>query len=307
MSSHLRGSLLLVAAMACFSVSDALVQRAGAGLDAGQLAWLRYALLLLTAVPLALRQPGLLRSRRPLLQLGRAAGLVGSAVLFLEGIKTLPMAEATALVFASPLYVTLLSALLLREPWRPWRHAPVLLGFAGVLVVAQPGGAGFDAGMLFPLLSSLAWAGAVLCTRLLSGSDPAPTTILYSAALGVLALALPAARMAPGVFALQWPWLLAMAGSWCIAQWLIVWAYRTAPPSAIAPFSYSQLFWAALLGWLVFGQVPQGTTLLGIALIVLSGLWAAWMARLRTELAPGSARPGGQSMEPSAKSGPQHE
>lgn len=279
MYAHTSGSLLLLGAMAGFSVSDALVQHAGSGLDAAQLAWLRYALLLVTAIPLAVHNPALLRSGRPFVQLGRACGLVGSAVLFLQGIKTLPIADATALVFASPLYVTLLSWLLLREPLALWRSAPVLLGFAGVLVVARPGGAGFDAAMLFPMLSSMAWAGAVICTRLLSGTDTAATTMLYSAALGVLALSLPAMDMDLRALARQWPWLLAMAGSWCMAQWLLIGAYRLAPPSAIAPFSYSQLLWAALLGWLVFGQVPSAQTLLGIAVIVLSGLWATWMAR----------------------------
>lgn len=241
MSAHTTGSLLLLGAMAGFSVSDALVQHAGSGLDAAQLAWLRYALLLATAIPLAVRNPALLRSGRPLLQLGRACGLVGSAVLFLQGIKTLPIADATALVFASPLYVTLLSWLLLREPFGRWRSAPVLLGFIGVLIVAQPGGAGFDAAMLLPMLSSMAWAGAVICTRLLSGTDTAPTTMLYSAVLGVLTLSLPAMHMDLNALVLQWPWLLAMAGSWCMAQWLLIGAYRLAPPSAIAPFSYSQL------------------------------------------------------------------
>lgn len=236
MSAHTTGSLLLMGAMAGFSASDALVQHAGAGLGASQLAWLRYALLLLTVLPLALHRPGLLRSGRPLLQLGRACGLVGSAVLFLQGVKTLPIADATALVFASPLYVTLLSAVLLREPFGLVRNAPVLLGFAGVLVVAQPGGTGFDSAMLFPLLSSLAWAASVVCTRLLSGSDPVPTTMLYSAALGVMALSPAALQMDLEAISRQWPWLLAMAGSWCLAQWLIVWAYRVAPPSAIAPF-----------------------------------------------------------------------
>ena len=104
--------LLVVTAMICFSLSDALVQHAGPGLSPARLAWLRYCLLLLTTLPLVSLQPRLWRARCPWLQALRALGLVGSAVLFLQGLKLLPIAEATALVFASPIYITLLAALL---------------------------------------------------------------------------------------------------------------------------------------------------------------------------------------------------
>jgi len=284
------GSLLLIGAMAGFSLSDALVQRAGSGLQSAHLAWLRYVLLLLSTLPLLVRNPSLARSKRPGVQVLRAAGLVGSAVLFLQGLKALPIADATALVFASPLYVTLLSALLLREPVGLWRNLPVVLGFTGVLIVAQPGGAGFQTAMLYPMLSSMAWATAVICTRLLSEADSATTTMLYSAALGVVALspALPTADTA--AVAVQWPWLLAMAVAWCLAQWMTILAYRLAPPGAIAPFSYSQMLWAAILGWLLFGQVPSARTALGMSVIALSGVMAAWMANRPTTVPAYSGR-----------------
>ncbi len=268
----------MVAAMAGFSLSDVLVQKAGVGLPALELACLRYGMLLLTVLPLLARQRGLWRSQRPWLQVARATGLVGSAVLFLQGLKTLPIAEATALVFASPLYVTILSALLLRERMRLWRSLPVLLGFVGVLVVAQPGAAGVNPAMVYPLLSSAAWAGAVICTRLLGGSDSTGTTMLYSSALGVLVLSPGLASADFGVMVLHWPWLLAMAASWCVAQWMVVLAYHQATPSAIAPFSYTQLIWAGLLGWLMFDQVPAPHVATGMAVIALSGALAAAMA-----------------------------
>lgn len=277
--SHLAGSLLLIGAMAGFSLSDALVQKAGATLPAAQLAWLRYSALLLTVLPLLARQPQLWRAKRPGVQVLRAAGLVGSAVLFLQGLRTLPIAEATALVFASPLYVTLLAAVLLHEPLGWWRCLPVVLGFLGVLIVAQPGAAAFNPAIVYPMLSSAAWAGAVICTRLLGSADAAATTMLYSSGFGVLVLSPGLSDEGLQQMAAHWPWLLAMACSWCLAQWMVVLAYHRAPPGAIAPFSYSQLLWAGLLGWLMFGQVPAPNTATGMAVIACSGVLAAWLAR----------------------------
>ena len=283
-SPHLSGVLLLVTAMGGFSLSDALVQYAGAGLPPPQLAWLRYSVLLLTVVPLLVRQPGLWRAKRPWVQAGRALGLVGSAVLFLQGLQSLPIADATALVFASPLYVTVLSILVLREPFSVARSLPVLIGFAGVLIIAQPGKAQFDPAVLFPMASSLAWAVAVICTRLLGNADSVATTMLYSSAFGVLVLSPPSGAEQLAAIATHWPALLAMAAFWCGAQWLVVLAYRLAPPASIAPFSYSQLLWAALLGWALFGHFPSERTSLGMGLILFSGCLAAWMAQRRATI-----------------------
>ncbi|HZT55980.1 MAG TPA: DMT family transporter, partial [Burkholderiaceae bacterium] len=154
----LLGAALLATAMLCFSLSDAAAKQLAPQLSPTQVAWYRFALLALTVVPLALRTPALWRSRRPLLQSVRAAALVGSALLFLNGLRLMPIAEATAMVFASPLFVTLLATLLLRETMTPWRWLPVVCGFAGVLTVLRPGSFAFGGAEVFPMLSSLAWA-----------------------------------------------------------------------------------------------------------------------------------------------------
>ncbi|MFT4267706.1 MAG: DMT family transporter [Xenophilus sp.] len=272
-----RGALLLVAAMGAFALSDVLSKQLAPVFTPVQVAWLRYALLLATVLPWA-RRPAAWRSRHPLLHAGRAAGLIGSAVLFQYAIQAMPVAEATAMVFASPLFVTLLAALALREPVGGRRWAAVLLGFAGVLVVARPGRLAFGGAEVFPLLSSMAWAIAVVCTRRLAG-EPVETAMLYPALAGALLLApwlpLPDSGLSPG----QACTALAMAASWCGAQWLTALAYRTAAASSIAPFAYAQLLWAALLGAAVFGHVPQAGALAGMALILLSGVLAARASR----------------------------
>jgi drug/metabolite transporter (DMT)-like permease len=124
------GAGLLVLSMAGFALSDAMAKQVAGRFGAFEIAWLRYLALLATALPWALLQPAHARSGRPGLQFARAVALVGSAVLFLYGLQALPVAEATAMVFASPLFVTLLAVLVLREVVEPARWVPVLLGFS---------------------------------------------------------------------------------------------------------------------------------------------------------------------------------
>lgn len=273
------GAGLLILSMAFFALSDAMAKQIAGALSAFEIAWFRYLALLTTAVPVAWLQRTGIRSRRPGLQAVRAAALVGSAVLFLFGLKALPVAEATAMVFASPLFVTLLAALLLREVVPAPRWIPVLLGFAGVLIVVRPGGAGFGGAEVFPLLSSLAWALAVVCTRRLNAIDPLPVTMLHSALLGCIGLGLALPGVDVTAVARAAPRVALMAGCWCAAQWLVVLAYRFADPSRIAPFAYAQLIWAGLLGFALFGHVPDAVSLLGMGTILVSGALAAWQSR----------------------------
>jgi len=273
------GASLLVLAMAGFSLSDALAKQLSAHLPAFSIAWFRYLGLLVTVLPLALRRPSMCRTGQPLLQLLRAAALMGSAVLFLYGLRAIPQAEATAMVFASPLFVLLLTRWVLREHVGVRRFVPVLLGFAGVLIVVRPGTFHFGGAEIFPLLSSAAWASAVVLTRRLGSTDGAGTTMLYSAVLGVAGLSLSLPGIDWPMVRSAWPQIAAMSLGWCAAQWLVILAYRVAPPAAIAPFSYSQLLWAALTGWAMFGHWPDAVSLLGMAVIVASGLYAAWLTR----------------------------
>ena len=277
------GASLLVLAMTAFSLSDALAKQLAPQFSPVVLVWCRYLGLLLSVAPLLLREPAILHTGQPLTQLLRALALVGSALLFLRALAVIPQAEATAMVFASPLFVLILSRIALGEMVGLRRFAPVLLGFAGVLIVVRPGSFHFGGAELFPIFSSMAWAFAVVLTRKLSGSDGVATTMLYSAGLGVAGmslLALPALDLA--ALRPAWPTLLAMSAAWCCAQWLSVAAYRVAAPQLIAPFSYSQLLWATLLGLLLSGHWPDGISLLGMALIVASGFYAAWLARARS-------------------------
>lgn len=279
----LRGIPLFLLAISLFSVSDALAKLLGETLPGPMIAWLRYLVFLLLAVLPLLRRGGLSLavSRQPGLQLLRGAGVAGSAILFILALQVLPLAEATAINFVSPFFVTALSVLVLAERvgWRRW--SALAVGLAGMLVILRPGGGVFGWEALLPVCSSAAWAAAVVVTRRMAGVDPTATTILWTAGTGFLLMTL----LLP--FGFAWPTpreaglglLIGLVST--AAQWLVVVAYRLAPASVLAPFSYVQLLYSALFGLLLFGALPDRWTLTGAAVIVASGLYTAHRERVR--------------------------
>ncbi len=240
----------------------------------GQVVWARYAFNLLALLPLALL------GRRPVWQT-RAAGwqwiralcmILATWTMFLS-LKWLPMAETYAIAFLSPLLVALLAGPVLGERvgWARWLAA--FFGFLGVVVVLRPGSGMFGAVALAPLAMALSFALYQLATRALGGRDHATTTMFYSAAVGTL--------FTTPVLWWQWRepdpfgWLLmlAMGVLGLLAQLAMIQAFALGPASLISPFLYSQIVWASLFGYLVFGDLPDLMTLVGAAVVVASGLW----------------------------------
>jgi drug/metabolite transporter (DMT)-like permease len=283
----LRAIGLLLAAMLFFSCSDAASKILTASLPAIEIAWLRYvvfALILLSIAALQGTGPTKLWPSRPIYQAVRAAGVLGSTVLFITGLRYLPMAEATSITFISPLLVTALSIPLLGETVGIRRWMAVLVGLAGVLIVIRPGTSAFNAAALFPLLSAASWAIALIATRKTSG-DNAVTALTWAAlaGLGVLSAMVPFVWVPIGWHEL----MLGIVTGVCstIAQWLIVLAFRLGRASVLAPFSYSQLIWSSTLGFLIFGAFPDLWTWVGAAVIAASGIYTAHREHVRA-LAP---------------------
>ena len=271
----------MLAALAFFSCSDAASKLMTVTLPAVEVAWLRYcvfALLMLgTAAYMGAGQA--LHSRRPVLQTLRALGVLGSSVFFITGLAFLPMAEATAITFVSPVMVTALSIPFLGEVvgWRRW--SAVAVGLLGVLIVIRPGTGAFEAAAILPVLSAASWAVALVVTRKMSGSDGSLVALTYAAVvgLGVTSGIVPFVWVAPG-----WREIglsLVTGGASTAAQWLGVLAFQQARASVLAPFSYSQLVWSGLLGFFIFHNVPDGWTLVGAAVIIASGLYTAHRER----------------------------
>jgi drug/metabolite transporter (DMT)-like permease len=283
-SSHLRAIVMMVAATVFFAVSDVLTKRLAVALPPGEVAWMRYATFALLMIPLLAMNGGgtLLRSQRPMLQIVRGLGMVGSTIMFTFGVRYLPVADATAIYFVSPILIMALSVVFLGESvgWRRWSAASV--GLLGVLIVIRPGTGAFQAASVLPLLGAMSWGAAAVVTRKMSGRDHSLTTLAYSAFVGfvALSLALPYDWATP-----EWSQVgigLCVGVLSTIGHWLVILAYRHGTASFVAPFAYVQLIWAGALGYLVFAAVPDAWTVAGACIIAASGLYTAYRERVRS-------------------------
>ena len=278
----LRGILCLISATMLFSVSDITSKYVSQTLPVIEVAWVRYSIfVLLTLAPAARHGVASLHSRRPALQLARGLGVVLSAILFVMGLQRMPIADAAAINFVAPLFITVLSVPLLGELVGPRRWAAVAVGLLGAVIAAQPGTSAFQPAAAFPVLSALAWAIAIVLTRKLSISDRPGVTLAWSAVSGwlVLSAALPFFARTPSWAEFAGCLLIGVAASG--GQILVVLAYRQGPASMLAPFSYLQLIWSTLFGILVFAARPGAATVVGACLIATSGLYSATQERKR--------------------------
>ncbi|CAG8865690.1 hypothetical protein PS627_01609 [Pseudomonas fluorescens] len=277
----LRGIALVVMATFLFASHDALSKFLGGIYPVVMVVWARYVVHTLLMAGIFLPRAGLhvLRTKRPGLQLIRALSLLSTSLLFTSGLQYLPLAEATAVNFLAPVLVTALSVPLLKEHVTVGQWVAVVLGFAGVLVVVHPGGELFTPAILFPFGSAMGFCIYQILTRKLAAHD-SPTTSNFLAGLCntvVMTALVPFFWQLPS---LQHGLLmLALGGCGMTAHLLLTQAFRFAAPALLAPFGYCQIVFAGLLGLLIFAQVPDSTSLIGIAIICLSGLGAAWMQR----------------------------
>jgi drug/metabolite transporter (DMT)-like permease len=277
--NRLRGMALILGAMTFFSTSDAIAKvlggmLLGASLPPVEIAWLRYCVFVAMTALLARRSRAPLMARSPRLQIVRGLMLVTSAVAFMAALRSLPLADAAAIGFTSPVFITALSVPFLGEFVGRRRWAAVAMGLVGVLIVVRPGAGAFQPAALFSLASSASWAVGIVLTRKMSGSN-ANTTLLWSSCTGlaVLTVLLPFDFVPPSPAQLGLALVLGLVAT--TGQILMVQAYRFAPASLLAPFSYSQLLWAVLYGFLLFNALPDLLTVAGAAVIALSGAIAA--------------------------------
>ncbi|MEF2074570.1 DMT family transporter [Consotaella aegiceratis] len=269
------GIAMMCAGIACLCVNDAIAKTLTANYSPVQILFLRNIVALPIAALIALKMggPQALRSHRPVAHLQRGIVWLAAAVLFFTGLSYLGLAEATTLGFAAPVFATALSALVLREPVGRRRWFFVLLGFLGVIVVVRPGTAMFQAASLFPVATAFFYALLMISARWVDRRDSIWTLMLYLVGWGAVLTAL--------VQPFVWTelrsgdlWLFfAIAIFGTAGVTLMTQAFRFAPAAAVAPFDYTALLWATLLGWLIWGEIPDLATYVGAAIIVLSGLF----------------------------------
>lgn len=280
-ANPLTGILLMVAAMMVVPFMDMIAKLLSDRYDALQLTWARFFFHFVILAPIVLYRYGgaALRPRRPLLQLVRGAFTLLSTILFFAAIARMPIADALALLFISPLVVTALSPAMLGERVGPRRWAAVIAGFAGALVILRPGFGVVQAGSLLAMAAGVSFAFYTLLTRKLSGSAPPLVTLAYTAVAGAVAMSI---TVLPGWSLPSLPDLAMMAGIGAVAaagHFLLITAFDHAPASVLAPYSYSEIVMATAIGWFVFSDFPDGWTWTGIGIIVASGIYISWRER----------------------------
>ena len=293
-SPTVRGLLWAAASGALFSVLNATMRGLAQQLDPMQAQFLRYLFGLLVMLPLLLH--GRLADWWPRNlpgQFTRGAVHTLGLVLWFVALPHIPLADTTALGFTTPLFIMVGAWLFLREPMRWERWAATALGFAGVLIVLGPrlgGGSGGGGHHLLMLASAPVFAVSFLITKVLTRTESAGVIVVWQA-LSVTLFSLPMAVLtwqSPSA----WQWLgfalcglLGSGGHYCLTR-----SFHAADISATQSVKFLELLWAALLGWLMFADVPTQTTLLGGVVICTATLWVARREHRRSALTADARR-----------------
>lgn len=269
-----------VAATALLAVMFALAKVAqDRGVNLVEIVFFRQALAILPVLALVLAGPGIasLRTTRPKLHASRTAvGLTGMTLNFAT-VALLPLAEAQALWFTTPLFATILSALVLREMVGVHRWSAVALGFVGVLIVVQPQSGHIPlSGAAIGLAAALVTSFVTILLRQLGRTEPALTTVFWFAVMSAVPLALVMPWFAQAHDAQTWLMLLAMGIVGGMGRVALTYSLQFAPVSVVAPVDYTSLIWSMLLGATIFGALPTPWTWAGAPLIIASGLYIVW-------------------------------
>jgi drug/metabolite transporter (DMT)-like permease len=270
-----RGFALMALAITLLATMDLLVKLLSTRYAVTQIVWARYVLQSLTFVAVTgfVGITASLRSDVLPAHLGRAALLLVGNVSFVLALRYLPLTEANVIGFASPLIITALSYPVLGQRVSARRWLAVIVGFAGILIVMQPGQSLFQWAALWPVVMAATAAVYHITTPLISRHDDPAISVYILSVAGALALtaAVPFAWTTPGPLD-----ALGLAGIGVLGafgQILIIKAFVLSPAASLAPFFYVYLIWAVIYGYLVFGDVPTATTLVGAALVVGGGIY----------------------------------
>ena len=280
-SAPLRGILIMVAACLLFPVGDTIAKHLVGTYHLLMILWAKF--LFQTAsvlIVMALsRTPHPFRTRRPGVQIGRGLAGIGSYGTFLLAISYIPLADAVAIEFSSPLMVVALAAPLLGERvgWKRW--TVVLVGFAGTLLIVRPGMGSVHWAATLMLFAAFCVALMQLMSAVLARVDHPMTSLFYLSLTGLVATSIPVAFFWDPLAPPAWGLMVAVGAIAAFCHYLFVWAYQFASASLLAPFIYAQIVGAVVLGFVVFGDVPDLWTIIGTTTLVASGLYLARISR----------------------------
>ncbi len=286
--NHLAAMTMALAALACFATLDTAAKYASLTLPVLLGLWFRYIFQAVATTLIMLPQRGwsLFHTRQPGAQGLRGLLLLLSSVFTFLSVKYMPVGEFTAIAMMTPLAITLLAALFLGERVSRRRWVLVAGGFMGTLIIIRPGGNLFGWTTLLPLMLVCTFSLFQILTSKMAKTEDAVTTHVYTGWVGAVlaSMVLPLVWVTPTTTA-EWVSLLLMGLMGTVGHFLLILAYRRVPAASVAPLLYSQIGFAMLGGWLVFGHLPDGWALLGMGLIAGCGAASAWLAVRESRLA----------------------
>ncbi|KAF0172185.1 MAG: Permease [Rhodobacteraceae bacterium] len=284
-SRPLKGIVLVALATLTFAAADVLTKQLSMRHPVAIVVAVRYLVNLgLLAVVLYPRLgAGLWRVQRRGLVLLRGLFLALSSLTMALALRLMPVGETVAIIYLSPFAVMLLAGPLLGEKVTRWGWIWAVMGFAGVLLILRPGGGLDPYGVAFALINAGFATGYHLLTRLLAGSETTAAMLFQTALVGSVFFSLGALGSLDqlDIAATDYGWMAVLGALAAAGHFLFTAAYREAPASLLAPVNYLHLVWAAGLGWVIFGHMPEAPSLAGMALVCASGVALALGAKRR--------------------------
>ncbi|MEP3246121.1 MAG: DMT family transporter [Sneathiella sp.] len=282
--SSYRGIFLYCTAIFLFVCMDSIVKYAAKIYDPIQVVWARYFFHMLLMILFLAPSQGmaLVRTSNLKLQIFRSMLLLGATICFFTALKYVPLADAGAMGSTSPLFVTVLSVFILGEKVSFRRWTAVCIGFVGALIILRPGMSVVHPAMFLVVGMSVFYASYQIATRKLAGVDTSITTLFYTALVGaiVMSIATPFVWTMPDLEGWLILAVIGLIGG--VSHFIIIKALSFTSASTAAPFSYTQLIWTALSGYVFFGDLPDNFTILGAAVIVASGLYILYRERIKS-------------------------
>ena len=277
------GIAVMIAGMVVLASTDAVSKHLTLSFAVIQILWVRFVVFAGVGTFMALRKNGFqgLRTKRPVAQVARAVILNLANFIFVYSLSQMPMADAHSIMAIAPLLITAASVPLLGEVVGVRRWAAIAVGFVGMLIILRPGIGVFDPVSLVPLAGACCFASYTILTKVISRDDAPETTLFYTGVIGFILMSLVVPFFWTEASPVDWFWLAVAGFGGTLAHVFIIVALHMAPASALQPFNYTMLVWATVLGFLVFGDLPDMWTVTGAGVIVASGLYAWYRERVR--------------------------
>ena len=276
--NNVQAMLCMFIGMFCFSIADAQSKFLTASLHPMQIAWARWLVLFFCVIAfICLRGIKILKTKHPFLQILRGLTVALTVAFFTIGLSFVPLADAVAITFITPIIVTILGAYLLGERVGKRRWAAVIIGFFGTVMISQPNFDNFNSGLLFPFLAAMFFAIRQIISRQVSYNDAVHTTVAYTALTSffLLSVSLPFfwIKVPSELDAIM---LFSLSAFSAIGEIFIIYALSIGLAVVVTPIHYTMIIWAVMYGYFFFEDVPNISMIFGTIVVIFSGIYIAY-------------------------------